>query len=241
MTAEFHPELYDDIPSGYYDRVYDAGRGIQWFWHQRRFAAVADWIPPSGDSILDMGCGAGTFLGHFASRYARAVGIDLARPQIEFARQKYGNGRMRFEAADVTALGDAGPFDVVVSIEVIEHLPPGGTQPFLRSILRMLKPGGIAVLTTPNYRSLWPVIEWIIGVKGPVDYRKQHINHFDPKRLAGELAEAGFVNRRMRTFFVVAPFLAAISTPLADRLYAVERRLLPRFGAEIAIAAEKPK
>ena len=240
MTAAFKPELYDAIAPGYYDEVYARGRGVQWFWHHHRFRTVADLLAPAGGSILDLGCGPGTFLGRFASDYTRAVGIDLARPQIEFASAKYGSDRVRFETGAVTAFTHAETFDAVVSIEVIEHLPPDETQHFLRSIFAVLKSGGTLVLTTPNYRSLWPLIEWAVSAKGPVDYRQQHINRFDARRLVHELEAAGFIVRRTRTFFVVAPFLAAISTRLAERVHAWEQRLLPRLGAELAIRAEKP-
>lgn len=241
MTAAFKPELYDAIAPGYYDEVYARGRGVQWFWHHHRFRAVADLLPPVGGSILDLGCGPGTFLGHFTSGYARATGIDLARPQIEFASGKYGSGRVHFEAAAVDAFTRAETFDAVVSIEVIEHLPPAHTQQFLRSIFALLKSGGTLVLTTPNYRSLWPLIEWAVSAKGPVDYREQHINRFDARRLVRELQTAGFIVRSTRTFFVIAPFLAAISTGLAERVHAWEQRLLPHLGAELAIRAEKPR
>jgi len=239
-SADFKPELYDDIAPGYYDAVYARGSGVQWFWHHYRFAAITEFLPPRGGSILDLGCGPGTFLAHFASGYERAIGIDLAKSQIEFARQKYGSDRLRFEAADVSASGLENQFDAIVSIEVIEHLPIEETQPFLHTILRLLKPGGTVVLTTPNYRSLWPLIERVISRKGPVDYTRQHINRFDPSRLVTELERAGFAVRRKRTFFVVAPFVAALSTRLAKIVYAMERRFLGSLGAEIVISAEKP-
>lgn len=240
MSSAFKPELYDQIAPGYYDEVYARGRGLQWFWHHYRFRIVSDLLAPAGGNILDLGCGPGTFLGHFTSGYTRAVGIDLARPQIEFASKKYGSDRVHFEAAAVAAFTHAKTFDAVVSIEVIEHLPPEETQHFLHSIFNVLKRGGTLVLTTPNYRSLWPLIEWAVSAKGPVDYREQHINRFDTRRLVRELESAGFVVRRTRTFFVLAPFLAAISTRLAERVHAWEQRLLPHLGAELAIRAEKP-
>ena len=240
-SVAFNPDLYDQIAPGYYDAVYARGKGLQWFWHRHRFAAVADLIPPTGQSILDMGCGPGTFLGHYAGGYQRGLGIDLARPQIEFARTKYGSDRLRFEATDVATVERGNEFDAIISIEVIEHLPAEETASFLRSIFDLLKPGGTVVLTTPNYRSFWPLIEWVISRKGPVDYLEQHINHFHPNRLAAELTAAGFAVRQMRTFFVAAPFLAALSTRLAEWTYACERRLLPRLGAEIVIGAEKPR
>jgi 2-polyprenyl-3-methyl-5-hydroxy-6-metoxy-1,4-benzoquinol methylase len=239
-TTEYH-ELYDDIAPGYYDRVYAAGKGVQWFWHHYRFLAVAESLPPAGgEAILDMGCGPGTFLGTFASQYRRGHGIDLAKAQIEFAAQKYGNDRLRFDAIDVAAFEHGNVFDAIVSIEVIEHLPSSETQTFLATIFRLLKSGGTLVLTTPNYRSFWPLIEWAISKKGPVDYLEQHITHFDVRRLTRELEAAGFIVRKKRTFFVISPFLAAVSTRLAEFVYAVERRLLPGLGSELVISAVKP-
>lgn len=239
-SSEYKAEWYDDIKAGYYDRVYARGRGIQWFWHHHRFLAVADLIPQSAESILDIGCGPGTFLGHFARNYQRGTGIDLAEGQIEFASRKYGSERLRFQSIDVADLALVAQHDVVTSIEVIEHLPSGETQQFLRSIWNALKPGGTVVLTTPNYRSAWPVIEWIISRTGPVDYVEQHITHFSLDNLRQELEKAGFVVDAERSFFVIAPFVAAISGYLARLVYAAERRLMPRYGSEIAIRARKP-
>ena len=239
--AEFKPELYDDIAPGYYDRVFAAGKGVQWFWHKHRFAAVAAVIPPTGERILDVGCGPGTFLGHFSGGYTQAVGLDLARAQIEFATGRYGSDRLRFESADVSSLNGQNQFDSITSIEVIEHLPRNETQTFLRSLYDLLKDGGTLVLTTPNNRSFWPLIEWIISKKGPVDYLEQHINRFNLKRLTHELETAGFNVRTKRTFYVISPFLAAISTRLADVVYAIEQRLLPHLGSEIVISAQKPQ
>ncbi|MGZ4808390.1 MAG: class I SAM-dependent methyltransferase, partial [Thermoanaerobaculia bacterium] len=189
----------------------------------------------------DVGCGPGTFLGHFTKGFSRGLGVELARAQVEYARKTYGSDRLRFEAHDVTAFDTEDRFDVIVSIEVIEHLAPKDTNAFLNRLRELLKPGGILILTTPNYRSFWPIIEWMISKKGPVDYLRQHINHFNTRRLTSELAAAGFDIIRQRTFFVVAPFLAAISRPLAEWFYAAERLLLPRLGSEIVVAARKPQ
>ena len=236
-ASEYKPELYDDIAPGFYDEVHAEGKGMRWFWHRYRFAEVVDAIPPSGESILDVGCGPGTFLGHYAGGYRRAVGIDVAQPQIEYARSRYGSERLHFETRSLEELSDA--FDVITSIEVIEHLPAAETQPFLRSLFRLLKPGGTLVLTTPNYRSFWPPIEWAISKKGPVDYTVQHINRFHARRLSGEVEKAGLHVRQTKTFYIAAPFLAPISTRLAEFVNRRECRLFPRLGSELLIAAEK--
>lgn len=232
--------LYQEMEAGYYDRVYRRGRGIQWFWHEHRFRAVQAFLPDPCGRILDLGCGPGTFLGTLRSPFRYGLGIDLAAAQIEYARRTYRRPNLEFRATDVRDFVGREPFDTVVSIEVIEHLPPAETRPFLRTIREILNPGATVVLVTPNYRSLWPVIERLIGRLGGVDYTRQHINPFTIGRLTREIAEAGFCNIRSQTFFVLSPFAAAVSTSVASAMLRAERTLLPRLGSEIAVCAQRP-
>ena len=228
------------IPPGYYDRVFRRGRGVQWFWHRERFRKVEQAIPREATKVLDLGCGPGTFLGQTERRFAAALGVDLAPSQIEYARRHYDRQGLEFQVGDVGHFESTQRFDAVVSIEVIEHLPPADTGRFLGNILQLLRPGGWAVLTTPNYRSLWPLLEQAVSRLGPVDYRAQHINRFTEQRLQEELASAGFRDVGCETFFVVAPFLAAVSTGLAGSMLGIEARLLPRLGSEILACARRP-
>jgi len=232
--------LYHEIEPGYYDRVYRRGRGTQWFWHHHRFRTVEELLPKPCDRILDLGCGPGTFLGNLRIPFRYGLGLDLATAQIEFAQRTYSRPNLEFRAEDVRGFALDEPFDAVVSIEVIEHLPPAETQSFLRAVHDVLSPGGYIILTTPNYRSLWPLLERLVSRNGPVDYTRQHINPFDISRLEKEAAEAGFCDIRSQTFFVLAPFTAALSSSLGSAVLRAERTLLPRLGSELALCARKP-
>lgn len=238
--SDFRPEQYDAIAPGYYDLVYRRGRGVQWFWHHHRFRVVAEGLPEGARRLIDLGCGPGTFLGNLKTPLARALGIDIAGPQIAYAQSRYQRPGLEFRVGDVTGLDRAERFDAAVSIEVVEHLRPEDAHGFLAAIFDLLEPGGTLVLTTPNYRSFWPVLEWLVSKKGPVDYLEQHINRYDRERLRREAEQVGFVDVRCQTFFVVAPFLAAVSGALADLVLRWERRLLPGLGAELALVARKP-
>jgi 2-polyprenyl-3-methyl-5-hydroxy-6-metoxy-1,4-benzoquinol methylase len=238
--SDYEPELYDAIAPGYYDHVFERGRGVQWFWHYYRYAAVVANLPKTGNSILDLGCGPGTFLGNYAGGYRRALGVDLARAQIEYAIRKYANDRVQFNATDAIGFTGKEKFDVVVSIEVIEHLPLAETHSFLRIVFELLSPGGMLVLATPNYSSLWPFIERYVSKIGPVDYVRQHINRFTLPRLERELTNAGFVVENKRTIFIASPFLAFVSSRLAKMVYRLEQRFLPWHGSEIVISARRP-
>jgi 2-polyprenyl-3-methyl-5-hydroxy-6-metoxy-1,4-benzoquinol methylase len=213
---------------------------VQWFWHQHRFATVAAHIPAGTQSIIDIGCGPGTFLGNFGTSIPRALGVDIAAAQIEYARRHYQRPGLEYRAADASRLQGGELFDVAVSIEVIEHLTPTDAASFLARLCELVRPGGGVVLTTPNYRSLWPLWEALVSRIGPVDYRPQHINRFTAERLTGELRQAGFVDVRCQTFFVAAPFLAAASRGAAERLLGWELRRLRPWGAELVVSGRRP-
>lgn len=236
----FCAELYDAIEAGYYDRVFRRGRGVQWFWHDGRFKEVERRLPPAVGSLLDLGCGPGTFLGRLAGPPERALGIDLSEAQVAYAREHYARDGLTFLRADVRDLPVSERFDAVVSIEVLEHLPIADTRPFLDSIFQRLKPRGVAILTTPNYRSHWLILERLLSRLGPVDYRAQHINRFDARRLELELRAVGFEEVEVDSFFVFAPWLAPISERLAQRMASVERRWFQRWGAELIARAVRP-
>jgi len=238
--ADRHVSSPDELEAGYYDRVYRRGRGVQWFWHEHRFRTVEALLPAPCPRILDVGCGPGTFLGRLGWLFEYGLGVDVAAVQIEYARRTHVRPGLSFEVADVREIAGREPFDAVVGIEIIEHLRTADTQPFLRILCDLLRPGGTLVLTTPNYRSLWPVIERVVSRIGAVDYVRQHINPFTIRRLEDEVVQAGFCDVRIQTFFVLAPFAAMLSASIAGAMLRAERGLLPVLGAELVVRGQRP-
>ena len=80
-------------------------------------------------------------------------------------------------------------FDCLILSEVIEHLE--APQVSIREATRVLRPGGRLLLTTPNYRSFWPIMEWAVdhGNMAPKMAGEQHISKFNPASLRGLLTE----------------------------------------------------
>src|SRR6185503_7537952 len=149
--------------------------------------------------------------------------------QIDFANrevaQQIPGDRIRFEAlpdtTGVVPYPDAS-FDVVTSIEVIEHLHPAIAHRFLQEARRLLKPGGRLIVTTPNYRSLWPFIEMVLERVSPVKYHDQHINKFTPTSAVKFVESGGFEVQALSTIFFAAPFFAPVSTAVADAVHRLE-------------------
>ncbi|HSW50343.1 MAG TPA: class I SAM-dependent methyltransferase, partial [Bryobacteraceae bacterium] len=99
--------------------------------------------------VLDAGCGAGYGSAELARSAARVVGVDASLEALEHAVRHYKVANTEFLAASCAALPFAAEsFDLVVSFEVIEHMPDW--QAFLEEARRVIAPSGQFVVSTPN-------------------------------------------------------------------------------------------
>jgi 2-polyprenyl-3-methyl-5-hydroxy-6-metoxy-1,4-benzoquinol methylase len=122
-----------------------------WF---RRHLAVYEWIAERcrGLEVVDMACGEGYGTDVLASRAARVTGVDANPEAYEHARLKYTRPGVRFVRDLVESYSE--PCDAVVFLQTIEHLQdPGAVLERFRSLLR---PGGVAYVSTPNVLTLAP-------------------------------------------------------------------------------------
>jgi SAM-dependent methyltransferase len=233
------PFDYETIPAGYYDDAFRRGRGVQSKWHHLKFERVACELD-GYTRVLDVGCGPGTLAGNFAAGHDW-VGTDLSTRQIEYARQTYGATGARFyRATPATVPEHEGPFDAVTMVELIEHLPPAAVDEALGDALSRLRPGGKVVVTTPNFRSAWPALEAVVNRFGDVSYSFQHVNRFDPSRLAALFERHGLVEAKAEPFLFAAPIAAAIGWRTADRVARLERGVERRFGMLVLGSGHKP-
>ena len=118
-----------------------------WNEHLARYAFAARLA--AGKRVLDAGCGTGYGCAALAGRASSVTGIDIAPEAIAHAREHSAAPGVTFLEGSCSAmpLPDAA-FDLVISFEVIEHLQDW--RAFLAESRRVLAPGGIFLLSTPN-------------------------------------------------------------------------------------------
>lgn len=95
--------------------------------------------------IVDVGSGLGGLLASLPSAIYERVGVEYNEAAAEFARQRYGLRVVR-DVSELTA--ERGAFDLVTSVEVIEHV--ADPLAYLQDLQRLLRPEGHLVITTPN-------------------------------------------------------------------------------------------
>jgi len=131
--------------------------------HQRLLKpyVVADqWV--KGD-LLEVGCGEGRGIQRLLPAITSYTAIDKIAAAVDELKAKYPSGK--FVAGNLPPLPfpDAA-YDAVVSFQVIEHIRDD--RAFLKEIHRVLRPGGVALITTPNRamslsRNPWHIREYI--------------------------------------------------------------------------------
>jgi SAM-dependent methyltransferase len=153
----------------------------------RREAALAQRVlARAGERLLEIGCGEGANLHHLRDEGALRFGVDFSCEKASFARNATG-------AATVTADGARlpfadGGFDAVLIRDVLHHVP--APADVLAEARRVLKPGGRLLLVEPNRNS--PLI-WAQAALIPAE---RAVLRSTTARLAGQLADAGFVVAR---------------------------------------------
>ena len=108
----------------------------------------ATFTPLAGKTALDVGCGAGLLCEPLARLGAAVTGIDAAPENIAVAEIHAAQSGLAIDYRAGGVEGLVGQFDLVTSLEVIEHVSdPAG---FVRGLARVLADGGLLILSTPN-------------------------------------------------------------------------------------------
>ena len=133
-----------------------------------------------GEVCLDAVCGSGYGSIILSRKASKVIGIELDDHALEFALSHYPSDKVSFQKADLTKLLYLRDdyFDVIVSIETIEHIPTHDIM--IREFNRVLKPNGLLVLSTVDHE--------VYSIKGGIN-NKHHINELTKKQLVSLLSK----------------------------------------------------
>jgi 2-polyprenyl-3-methyl-5-hydroxy-6-metoxy-1,4-benzoquinol methylase len=102
-----------------------------------------------GKVVLDIASGSGYGTALLAQTAKHAYGFDADAEAVAYATERYGAPNISFETADATSIPlEDNSIDVVTTFETIEHIE--NYEKFMAEIKRVLKPNGLAIVSTPN-------------------------------------------------------------------------------------------
>jgi SAM-dependent methyltransferase len=185
--------------------------------------ALRRLVPSTGRRLLDIGAGFGR-LADLYSGYEQVILLDYSHSQLAYARQRLGDERYIYVAADIYRLPLASnAVDTTVMVRVLHHLVD--VPRAFQQIQRVTRPQGAFVLEFANKRHLKNIVRYLLrrGVnpydRAPYEFAELHFD-FHPAWVDAALRAAGFEPRERRSVSLLrAAFL--------------KRRLPPRLLATV--------
>lgn len=191
------------MPEDHMEHLYASRNPLVRYAHCNRLEMICEEVPRAPLLVLDAGCGEGHLLAALQARSASysLFGVDVT--DVALAQAAKRCPQAAFSSGDLCALPypDAS-FDVVTCTEVIEHI--FSYQEVLKEFRRVLRPGGILILTFPN-EPVWTLSRILLG---RIPFRvPDHVNSFTPNRL---LRETGLRLRSSRGLPFRIPFAISL-------------------------------
>ena len=162
-----------------------------------RLSYIAEHAKLSGARVLDVGCGGGILSESLARAGARVTAIDLAPKVLDVARLHLHESNLKVDYREISvedlATTEAGNFDAVTCMEMLEHVPDPGSV--VAAIASLLKPGGHAFFSTLNRTPLAFGVA-IVGAEYAMNLLPRGTHRYaqfiKPSELAASLRDAGF-------------------------------------------------
>lgn len=152
-----------------------------------------------GKQVLDYGCGSGYGSAQIADSAASVIAVDVASDAVEYARAAHQKPGLDFQqvSPDGALPFSDGAFDVVLSFQVFEHVR--NTSNYLREIRRVLKPGGLLILVTPDRSTRLlpgqrPWNRWHLHEYGSAELRNLLAPVFKDVQMMGMGGRPDFIN-----------------------------------------------
>lgn len=216
------------IPADYQYKALRTPNFLQSNWHANKLTAL-DYVLDFNKKIrvLDVGSGSGNFELAYAKKLRSIDALDYHKEALEFLKLKIKECRIKNVRLVHTSIQEMehskkmGTYDLILMIDVIEHIKISEAKKMISFYKKILAPGGIVCIVTPNYQSLWIYIEKILDKFTIVPHfaGQQHLAQYYPQNLKHVFEEKGFSTMRIATFNTISylfpsKFLASLITKL---------------------------
>lgn len=237
-------------------------------WHIRK--AIRQWKAPENPVILDAGAGFGQYTYRLARLFPTALikAIDIKQEQVwdcnQFFLKTGMNDRVIFEKADLTLFCEPEQYDLVISVDVMEHIEED--YAVFENFYQSMAPGGMLLISTPSDQGGSDAHDHDHDHDGVSGFIDEHVRDgYNVNDIRQKLQKAGFSNIDVKyqygkpgslswrlsmkypiqllgvskLFFVLLPFYYLIIFPISAVLNAMDVRGTHKTGTGLIVKAFK--
>ena len=217
-----------DRASGYYRTMrWDQNRVVRFEAELTRRVLEDELGRGPVSRALEIGCGPGTWTSLLTARSNAVDAIDLSSNMLELARASTDDVRVSFVQADAARYQPAQPYDLVMSVRVLEYIPEH--DDILSRLEHLVTPGGRAVIITKTPLSVWrgtgrerwfgphTMARWLTGRRLDPEFWQEYL---PVRRVRALFSAAGFTDIRVRPVIFGLPVYVRGSKqyPLVPRI-----------------------
>ncbi len=197
------------IPADYQHRAVNSGIFVQSNWHGNKLSILEKLIDFRRDmNVLDLGIGSGNFEEYFHNEVEHITGVDYNNEAIDYTRRRMKRSAIKnisLYCKDIRKLKNLHlrrEFDLVVVIDVIEHIKLSEGKILVKEVRKILKKDGHLCVVTPNYMSMWNTIESILDKVTivPRFSGEQHLAKYTEANLRKMCKDQGFKEKKVCSF-----------------------------------------
>jgi 2-polyprenyl-3-methyl-5-hydroxy-6-metoxy-1,4-benzoquinol methylase len=209
------------ISPEYQFNAYNSKNFFQRNWHRNKFDSIDLYLSYIHDlskkNVLDIGTGSGNFEIYKSKKFKKIIGLDYNNDAINFLSKKLKEQNISNVEAKIFDLRNfkqneiPEAIDIVIMVDVIEHVSEENAMQLFKVLKNKLKDDSKIIIITPNYSSLWLIIEKVLDrlTIVPKFDGAQHIAKYNSKTLNNLFQKIGYenvVSTSINTFSFLFPF-----------------------------------
>lgn len=196
------------IPPNYQYKAIRSKNYLQANWHRNKIVVIQKLLDLNKNtSVMDLGTGSGNFELAFWKKVKNILAVDYNDEAISFLTGQLSQRHIKnihtlvTDIRELNKSKDVGKYDFIILTDVIEHIRISEAREVISQLKKFLNNNGKIVVITPNCKSPWIILEWILDKTAILPkFNQQHLAKYHKGNLSQMFLNQGYKMDKISSF-----------------------------------------